>query len=117
MVMVEDMTISGDIVDSFKNKVFSVAEAPSYQEFQQDGDTVRKVVMKVIMQVDRSIFTYFPNKTSLKIMTGLQGAEMDNWVGKMFEFETSKTKIAGKDTTVLYVKAKRVEAEVKDDKK
>ncbi|MEK6882076.1 MAG: hypothetical protein AABY22_20840 [Nanoarchaeota archaeon] len=111
MVIVEGIGVSGEIIEPLKDKTFTVIKAPHYIEvsdLQNEGKKLRKLAMDVRLSDGREL-EYKPNKTSLKMMTSIWGFEMDNWIGKRFEWQVANQNVMGKIEKVLFVIEKRFE--------
>ena len=110
MVFVEGIAVSGEFIDTLDNKEFEIIKAPHYIELP-DLENPSLMKKKVIMEIrlsDGSELSYYPNKSSLKTMTSHWGYEMDNWLGKRFQFYVSKQKVMGTDKKVLFILEKRI---------
>ena len=110
MAIVEGIAVGGDYVSQLQDKRFAVAGKPHYEEIPQIDDptvTKRKLVMTILMYHDRTMLEYYPNKSSIKTMSSLYGYEMDNWVGKVLEWEVIPSKFMGQTKNVLFVKNKK----------
>lgn len=104
MVFVEDISVSGEYVETLENKTFVVLTAPKYETYknQETEEEEKRLYMKIQLS-DGNELDYYPNKTSIKAMAKLEGFEMDHWIGKVFEFYTNKQNAFGKKLVVLYV--------------
>ena len=106
MVFVQDIAVSGEYMEKVVDKRFVVISKPEYEELPslKDPDKKEKKCVMSIELSDGTALDYYPNKTSLKAMANLFSYEMDNWVGKQFEFIVTPQIIAGNDRMVLYVR-------------
>lgn len=114
MVNAEGIAVSGEMVKNLNDKRFAVGSKPRYEEIPNIDDpskTNRRVVMSIILYSDRSVLDYYPNKTSVRTMVNLWGVDMDNWLGKLFEWEVIEQKFKGLSKPVLYVKPIKLEIE------
>lgn len=116
MAKVEGLVLSGEIANDFKSKIFEVKTKPEYREFDDDytdndGNikTQKKRIeeMNIQMVETEDHYLYRPNKTSVKAMVKMYGAEMDAWVEKRFEFIVSKQNCFGKMMDVITVLVKK----------
>lgn len=107
MVLVEGIAVSGEFVESLEDTRFVVIKAPHYYTYKDSNDVEQKKVVMTI-EINKTQLEYHPNKTSLKVMTRLEGYEMDNWIGKAFAFEVVPMKVSGTDRKVLYVKEVKI---------
>lgn len=110
MVFVKDIAVSGEYVDTLKDKRFVVIKAPYYEKYidpETNKETESVVMLIELNDESKSQLEYKPNKTSLKAMANAHGYQMDNWLGKAFEFYTNKQNAFGKAMIVLYVADKK----------
>ena len=110
MAKVEGIAIKGEYVESVEDKTFQVTTNPEYVELQDPSDPEKKVRRLLIGVTIASGETldYYPNKSSVKQMATLYGFEMEDWVGKKFEWEVSKQQAFGKEQKVLFVTDKKI---------
>ncbi len=110
MAEFEDFAITGEYVMNMKaeHRNFEIIEKPSYENYPTENDPTgekkRKLSLKIRLSTGQ-IATYYPNRTSSRKIAVLLGdTNMDNWVGKRFEWgEITKQKVAGVSKDVLYI--------------
>jgi len=110
MVLVEGIAVSGEYVEGLKDKTFTVIKAPQYVDLPDMDDPTKKV-RKLLLFVELANgeqMDYYPNKTSIKMMTAQFGFEMDKWLSARFKWEVTDQKAFGKDVKVLFVAAERL---------
>jgi hypothetical protein len=112
MAIVEGIAVSGEFVERLKDKRFAVATAPHYEEMpdmDNPEQKVRKLKMKIVVYETRDILDYYPNNTSIKTIAEMWGYEMDNWVGKILEWEVIQQKVRTQTRKVLFVKQRKID--------
>jgi len=112
MTQAEGISISGELVKNLKDKRFIVGASPCYKEIddlKNAGQKVRRLIIAVVIYENRAVMDYYPNKKSIKTMVNLYGAEMDNWVGKMFEWKAVEQDFLGMTKWVAYVKDAKID--------
>lgn len=107
---VKGINITGDLIAGNPDKTFYIAGKPKYEQvpdLRNPEKTKEKLIVPVVLDVDGSVMDYYPNKTSVKMMTAQYGFDMDKWVGHKFEWGIADQNIAGQMKKVLFVAAKR----------
>lgn len=99
MVRVEGIGITGDLVAGMDNKLFEIVANPEYIDF----DDKRKAMLKVKSLENGDGYSYYPNKTSINVLTEMYGQEMDEWKEKRFMFKVTEMMFKGEMIKVLYV--------------
>ena len=106
---VKGLSVSGDLIATSEDKTFYVYSAPHYEDvpdLRNPGKTKEKLIVPVQLP-DGSQMDYYPNKTSIKMMTTQYGFNLDKWVSHKFEWGVADQNIAGQMKKVLFVSAKR----------
>ena len=106
-----ESTVSGEYIDTLADKSFVVLKGPAYEE-QPDLDNPDKMKRKLKMFVrigDGSERDYYPNKTSGKTMELMWGGNMDNWIGKKFQWNVVQQQVRKELKKVLFVIEEKVE--------
>ena len=109
---VEELSVSGEYVENLKDKTFTIQKAPHYENFPdkdnpEDKAKEKRQLVVCVKTSDGAVLNYYPNKTSVKTMACLRGADMDLWVGQMFEWKIREQTFNNIDVKVLYVQRKR----------
>lgn len=110
MTNVKGLNVTGDLIASAEDKTFFVCSAPHYEDVPNLRHPEEKPIEKLIVPVqlpDGSQMDYYPNKSSIKMMTAQYGFNMDKWVSHKFEWGVADQNIAGQMKKVLFVAAKR----------
>ena len=105
MVIVEDIAVSGEFIEKLKDKRCVIVNKPHYEELPDLTDPSKKI-RKLLLRIevsDKTILDYWPNKTSIKVLTKLYGFETDNWIGQPFQFMVNTQQAFGKEQKVLFV--------------
>ena len=102
---VEGIAIDGQQVEEMSNKNFEIIKSPTYEEYPDlDDPNKTKRRLKIIVKLSDGVeMDWFPNKTSIKTMTKKEGLEMDNWVGKKFEWKVLEQQVAGNLRKVIFI--------------
>lgn len=117
MTQAEGINVSGDLVKNLKDKRFVIASDPHYTELDDlshPGKKIRKLCVPVLLYEGRTTMDYYPNKSSIKVMANLWGAEMDVWIGKMFEWKVSEQDFLGMTKNVCYVASKKIDQSLEE---
>lgn len=112
----EDVAVSGEYVETLKDKTFEVVKAPHYEMMpnaDKPEEKEKRLVMSIKLCETGAILDYYPNKSSQKCMANMRGYDMDLWVGHKFEWSVNKQKAFGQDRKVLFVEFKRIESDAK----
>ena len=110
---VEGLNVSGEYVENLKDKTFAVMKAPHYENFPdnehpEDKTKEKRQLVVNVKTSDGALLNYYPNKTSVKTMSCLRGADMDLWIGQMFEWKIREQTFNNVDVKVLYVLNKKL---------
>ena|SRR3990167_5617433 len=112
MANVKGLSVSGELIADAKDKTFFVCASPHYELVSDLGNS-EKTKEKLIVPVhlsdtrDGSQMDYYPNKTSIKMMTTQYGFDMDDWIGHKFEWGIADQNVSGHMKKVLFVLPKR----------
>jgi len=109
MANVKGLSVTGELIADATDKTFFVVASPHYELVPDLRDTAKqkeKLIVPVQLP-DGSEMDYYPNKTSIKMMTVQYGFNMDKWIGHKFEWGVADQNIAGNMKKGLFVAAKR----------
>ena len=103
----QDISLTGDLVMSLKNKAFVIAEKPQY-EISPDLDNPARMKRKMtimikLIEVD-AVVKYYPNKTSRDTIMRKQGLKLEDWIGFEGEFYTEKMRVGKEQKNVVFIK-------------
>ncbi len=107
---VKGINITADLIAGNSDKTFYVAGAPHYEivpDIRDASKTKEKLIVPVALELEGAILDYWPNKTSIKMMTTQYGFNMDKWIGHKFEWGVADQNVGGQMKKVLFVSAKR----------
>lgn len=105
MPIIDDLSLSGEMVEPLDDKSFKIIGIPSYADVKiGNNDQQRKLIMKVKLMANEVIFDYYPNQASKKKLVTYFGINTDNWDGQVAEFEVVTQKVMGQSKKVLYIK-------------
>ena len=102
MVLVEGLTLTGDLLNTFKNKGVVVLNH-YYEEKEFDGKKKKKLYLEVSSNENKGIYKYPINNTSIMTLVKRYGAEMDDWTSKVISLEVKEQSVSGTDKLVIYV--------------
>ena len=103
MVLLEGISLSGEQVVAMKDKTITIAKAPRYETFTEEGKADKRKVLIEVKISEGIILTWYPNKGSLKVLAHWFGFEMDKWLNKSFGLMTAKQNVQGNMKDVIYV--------------
>lgn len=111
MAQVEGIAVSGEFIAGLNDKSFYVIGSPEYVDMPdfKDPEKKQRKLLVPIKLANKDELDYYPNKTSVKVMTKRYGFNMDKWIGHKFEWEINKQKAFGKDQQVLFVTDKELD--------
>lgn len=106
MTKVKDLVLTGDIVYPLTDKGFKIVSIPEYVMVKDNktNQDIEKPKMQVKLMENELVLDYYPNKSSMRKLTAQFGIEMDDWEGKVAEFNVLQQNVAGQIRNVLYVK-------------
>ena len=110
MTDVKGINITADLIAGNPDKTFFIAGQPRYEQvpdLRDPSKTREKLIVPVVFGESSAVLDYYPNKTSIKMMTAQYGFSLDKWVGHKFEWGVADQNIAGQMKKVLFVSAKR----------
>ena len=102
----EGFAVEGAVVEQFKDKRFTIL-GREYREtprLDDPNEIERKLVLSVELAETKQQQDYFPNKTSQKTLGRMFGPNVNDWIGKVAEWEINKQNVAGTMRAVLFVK-------------
>lgn len=105
MAFIKGIAISGDYVNTLKDKHFIILRLPIYETYKnpQTNEETEQLKLHIELVDDKSQLDYYPNKTSQKTMANLFGYDMDKWLGKKALFAVKEQRVGKEDKKVLYV--------------
>lgn len=103
----EGFAVDAVTVDNLTDKRFTILSRDyrDLKKLNNPEEIERKLVLGVELVETKQQMDYYPNKTSQKTLAKLfKSNDVNTWIGLQAEWELEKTKVAGVDKKVIYVK-------------
>ncbi len=102
---VEGFALSGEEVESMKDKHFQIDALPSYREFENEDKAKPKDrrLMCPVQMADGTRADWYPNKKCQKTIIASKGRDYSNWVGFKSEMKVIEKDVFGTIRKVIYL--------------
>ena len=103
---VEGFALSGEEVESMKDKHFQIDALPSYREFENRDDKTKpkdRRLMCPVQMANGIRADWYPNNKCVKVILASKGRDYSNWVGFTAEMKVVEKDVFGTIRKVIYL--------------